>query len=303
MNSSIYDYIKEVIQQEDILFNEPMSRHTTFRVGGDAKCLIKIKDKAQLLKLVPYLQITGQDYFILGNGSNLLVGDKGYSGFIVKLDSSMGKIGIEGERMTVPAGVLLTKAAAEAREHSLSGMEFASGIPGTMGGGIVMNAGAYGGEMKQIVESVEVMNREGEILVLDNDTMEFGYRTSVIKNRPFIVLEAVLRLQQGKKEEIDAKMEELAAKRRAKQPLEYPSAGSTFKRPEGYYAGKLIMDAGLRGFGIGGARVADKHCGFVINTGKATAADVREVIEEVQQRVKDKFGVRLEREVIFLGDF
>ena len=189
MNSSIYDYIKEVIPQEDILFNEPMSRHTTFRVGGDAKCLIKIKDKAQLLKLVPYLQITGQDYFILGNGSNLLVGDKGYSGFIVKLDSSMGKIGIEGERMTVPAGVLLTKAAAEAREHSLSGMEFASGIPGTMGGGIVMNAGAYGGEMKQIVESVEVMNREGEILVLDNDTMEFGYRTSVIKNRPFIVLE------------------------------------------------------------------------------------------------------------------
>ena len=143
MNSSIYDYIKEVIPQEDILFNEPMSRHTTFRVGGDAKCLIKIKDKAQLLKLVPYLQITGQDYFILGNGSNLLVGDKGYSGFIVKLDSSMGKIGIEGERMTVPAGVLLTKAAAEAREHSLSGMEFASGIPGTMGGGIVMNAGAY----------------------------------------------------------------------------------------------------------------------------------------------------------------
>ena len=205
--------------------------------------------------------------------------------------------------MTVPAGVLLTKAAAEARECSLSGMEFASGIPGTIGGGIVMNAGAYGGEMKQIVESVEVMNREGEILVLDNDTMEFGYRTSVIKNRPFIVLEAVLRLQTGNREEIDAKMEELAAKRRAKQPLEYPSAGSTFKRPEGYYAGKLIMDAGLRGFSIGGARVADKHCGFVVNTGRATAADVREVIEEVQQRVKEKFGVRLEREVIFLGDF
>ncbi len=303
MNSSIYDYIKEVIPQEDILFNEPMSRHTTFRIGGDAKCLIRIRDKAQLLKLVPYLQITGQDYFILGNGSNLLVGDKGYSGFIVKLDSSMGEIRIEGERMTVPAGVLLARAATEAREHSLSGLEFASGIPGTIGGGIVMNAGAYGGEMKQVVESVEVMNREGEILVLDNDTMEFGYRTSVIKNRPFIVLEAVLRLQPGNRDEIDAKMGELEAKRREKQPLEYPSAGSTFKRPEGYYAGKLIMDAGLRGFGIGGARVADKHCGFVVNTGKATAEDVREVIEEVQQRVKEKFGVRLEREVIFLGDF
>ena len=157
--------------------------------------------------------------------------------------------------------------------------------------------------MKQVVESVEVMNREGEILVLDNDTMEFGYRTSVIKDRPFIVTEAVLKLEEGNREEIGAKMEELSAKRREKQPLEYPSAGSTFKRPEGYFAGKLIMDAGLRGFCIGGARVADKHCGFVVNTGRATAADIREVIEEVQQRVKEKFGVRLEREVIFLGDF
>ena len=303
MNSSIFDYIKEIVPQEDILFHEPMSRHTTFRVGGDAKCLIRIKDKKQLIKLVPYLQITGQDYFILGNGSNLLVGDKGYNGIIVKLDGSMGNISVDGVRMTVPAGTLLSKAASVARDYSLSGMEFASGIPGTIGGGIVMNAGAYEGEMKQIVESVEVMNREGEILVLDNDTMEFGYRTSVIKNRPFIVLEAVLKLQEGNQEEIEAKMEELSEKRRAKQPLEYPSAGSTFKRPEGYYAGKLIMDAGLRGFSIGGARVADKHCGFVVNTGRATAADVREVIEEVQQRVKEKFGVRLEREIIFLGDF
>lgn len=303
MNSSIFDYIREIVPQEDILFREPMSRHTTFRVGGEAKCLIKIKDKGQLLKLVPYLQITGQDYFILGNGSNLLVGDKGYNGIIVKLDSSMGQVSVAGTRMTVPAGTLLSEAASAARDHGLSGLEFASGIPGTMGGGIVMNAGAYGGEMKQVVESVEVMNREGEILVLDNDTMEFGYRTSVIKDRPFIVMEALLKLQEGDRETICAKMEELSAKRREKQPLEYPSAGSTFKRPEGYFAGKLIMDAGLRGFCIGGARVADKHCGFVVNTGKATAADIREVIEEVQQRVKEKFGVRLEREVIFLGDF
>lgn len=166
-----------------------------------------------------------------------------------------------------------------------------------------MNAGAYGGEMKQIVESVEVMNREGEILVLDNDTMEFGYRTSVIKSRPFVILETVLALKKGDKEEIGAKMEELAKQRREKQPLEYASAGSTFKRPEGYFAGKLIMDAGLRGFSIGGARVSEKHCGFVINSGNATAADIREVIEEVQQCVKAKFGVALEREVIYLGDF
>ena len=303
MNSSIFDYIKEIVPQEDILFHEPMSRHTTFRVGGEARCLIRIRDKKQLIRLVPYLQITAQEYFILGNGSNLLVGDKGYRGIIVKLDSSMGNISVDGMRMTVPAGTLLSQAASVARDHSLSGMEFASGIPGTIGGGIVMNAGAYEGEMKQIVESVEVMNREGEILVLDNDTMEFGYRTSVIRNRPFIVLEAVLKLQEGNREEIEARMEELSARRREKQPLEYPSAGSTFKRPEGYYAGKLIMDAGLRGFSIGGARVSDKHCGFVVNTGRATAADVREVIEEVQQRVRDKFGVRLEQEIVFLGDF
>lgn len=221
----------------------------------------------------------------------------------MNLDSDMGNILVEGDRMRVPAGVLLAKAAAVARDHSLTGMEFASGIPGTVGGGIVMNAGAYGGEMKQIVESVEVMNREGEILVLDNDTMEFGYRTSVIKNRPFIVLETIFRLQHGEQSEITAQMEELAAKRREKQPLEYPSAGSTFKRPEGYFAGKLIMDAGLRGFGIGGAKVSDKHCGFVINTGNATAQDVRDVIEEVQRCVKEKFDVTLEREVIYLGDF
>ncbi len=303
MNSSIFDYIKEIVPQENILFDEPMSKHTTFRVGGNAKCLIKINHKQQLVKLVPYLQITEQNYFILGNGSNLLVGDKGYPGIIVNLDSDMGNILVEGDRMRVPAGVLLSKAAAVARDHSLTGMEFASGIPGTVGGGIVMNAGAYGGEMKQIVESVEVMNREGEILVLDNDTMEFGYRTSVIKNRPFIVLETIFRLQHGEQSEITAQMEELAAKRREKQPLEYPSAGSTFKRPEGYFAGKLIMDAGLRGFGIGGAKVSDKHCGFVINTGNATAQDVRDVIEEVQRCVKEKFGVTLEREVIYLGDF
>ncbi len=303
MSVSIFDYIEKIVPKENILFNEPMSRHTTFRVGGAAKCLIKINNKEQLKKLVPYLQITGQKYFILGNGSNLLVGDRGYSGIVVKLDDGNGSITVEGERMKVSAGTLLGKAAMEAKENSLTGMEFASGIPGTIGGAIVMNAGAYGGEMKQIVESVEVMNREGEILVLDNDTMEFGYRTSVIKSRPFVILETVLALKKGDKEEIGAKMEELAKHRREKQPLEYASAGSTFKRPEGYFAGKLIMDAGLRGFSIGGARVSEKHCGFVINSGNATAADIREVIEEVQQCVKAKFGVALEREVIYLGDF
>ena len=166
-----------------------------------------------------------------------------------------------------------------------------------------MNAGAYEGEMKQVVESVRVMDRDGQILTLDNDTMEFGYRTSIIKNRPFIVVEVVLQLAEGDQEKIAAKMEELAVLRRSKQPLEYASAGSTFKRPEGYYAGKLIMDAGMRGYRIGGAQVSDKHCGFIVNTGKATAADIKEVIEEVQERVKERFHVMLEPEIVFLGDF
>ena len=303
MSVSIYDYIEKIVPQENILFNEPMSRHTTFRVGGAAKCLIKVNNKEQMKKLIPYLHMTGQNFFILGNGSNLLVGDKGYSGILVKLGEGMESVTVEGERMKISAGTLLSKAASAARENELTGMEFASGIPGTVGGAIVMNAGAYGGEMKQIVESVEVMNMEGEILVLDNDTMEFGYRKSVIKSRPFIVLETVLCLQKGKQEEISSKMEELSRIRREKQPLEYASAGSTFKRPEGYFAGKLIMDAGLRRFSIGGAKVSEKHCGFIVNSGNATAADIREVIDEVQKCVKAKFGVTLEREVIYLGDF
>lgn len=265
--------------------------------------MLKIQKETELTKLIPYFRMIGQDYFVLGNGSNLLVGDKGYQGIVLKLDQGMDRMEAEGSRIRVLAGAMLSQTAAYARDHALAGMEFAAGIPGSVGGAIVMNAGAYGGEMKQIVESVRVMNEEGEILELDNDTMEFGYRTSVMRNRPFVVLETVLALKEGNQEEIRAKMEELAQSRRSKQPLEYASAGSTFKRPEGYFAGKLIMDAGMRGFRIGGAQVSDKHCGFIVNTGKATAADIREVIEEVQERVMVRFHVRLEPEVVFLGDF
>lgn len=299
----MYDFIKTVIPQERILFQEPMSRHTTFRVGGEAACMLKIQKETELTKLIPYFRMIGQEYFILGNGSNLLVGDKGYRGIVLKLDQGMDTMEADGSRIRVRAGAMLSQTAAYARDHALTGMEFAAGIPGSVGGAIVMNAGAYGGEMKQIVESVRVMNEEGEILELDNDTMEFGYRTSVMRNRPFAVLETVLALKEGDSEEIRAKMEEFAQSRRSKQPLEYASAGSTFKRPEGYFAGKLIMDAGMRGFRIGGAQVSDKHCGFIVNTGKATAADIREVIEEVQERVMVRFHVRLEPEVVFLGDF
>ena len=303
LNTGMYGYIENIIPKERMLFDEPMSRHTTFRVGGAAKCMLLIEQEEELLKLVPYLNQIEQEYFILGNGSNLLVGDKGYRGIVIKLGEGMNRITVDGDHIYVQAGALLSKTAAAARDAGLSGMEFAAGVPGSIGGGVVMNAGAYDGEMKQITESVKVMDQEGQILVLDNDTMEFGYRTSIIKNRPFIVLEVVLRMQPGRKDEIQVKMDELMAKRQSKQPLNYPSAGSTFKRPEGYFAGKLIMDAGMRGYRIGDAQVSDKHCGFVINIGNASAADVREVIEEVQERVKERFHVNLEPEVIFLGDF
>lgn len=303
LSTSMYDFIKSVISQDRILFQEPMSRHTTFRVGGEAACMLLIRSEEELCKLIPYFKLIGQEYFILGNGSNLLVGDKGYQGIVLKLDKGMQEIQVEDTRIRVKAGALLSQTANLARDHGLTGMEFAAGIPGSIGGAVVMNAGAYEGEMKQIVESVRAMNTDGEILTLDNDTMEFGYRTSVIRNRPFVVLEAVLTLQKGDVQAITARMEELAQLRRSKQPLEYASAGSTFKRPEGYFAGKLIMDAGMRGYRIGGAQVADKHCGFIVNTGKATAADIKEVIEEVQVRVKQRFHVDLEPEVVFLGDF
>lgn len=299
----MYEYMKTIVPEERILFHQPMKEYTTFRVGGEAECLVLIQQEEELAKLIPYLNQIEQDYFILGNGSNLLVGDKGYRGIIMKFDGPMEQIAVEGTHITAKAGALLSKVAVAAKDNSLTGLEFAAGIPGSIGGGVVMNAGAYDGEMKQVVKSVKVMDGDGQITVLDNDTMEFGYRTSIIKSRPYIVLEVALQLAEGNREQISARMEELTNLRRSKQPLEYPSAGSTFKRPEGHYAGKLIMDAGLRGYRIGGAQVADKHCGFVINAGGATAADIKEVIEEVQERVRERFHVFLEPEVVFLGDF
>lgn len=300
---AVYEYIRANVPEEDILTEEPMSRHTTFRIGGEAACFIRISSEEQLRKLIPYFENVGVEYFVLGKGSNLLVGDKGYPGVILQISDACQQIEAEENRLQVQAGAALSKVALFAMERGLEGLEFAAGIPGTIGGGVVMNAGAYGGEMKQVVESVRVLSSEGEILTLDNDTMEFGYRTSIIRNRNFTVLSVTFRLREGNREEIRARIEDFQKRRMEKQPLNYPSAGSTFKRPEGYFAGKLIMDAGLRGFQIGDARVSDKHCGFVVNVGKATARDVTDVIEEVQERVRERFGVSLEREVIYLGEF
>lgn len=300
---AVYEYIRANVPEEDILTEEPMSRHTTFRIGGEAACFIRISSEEQLRKLIPYFENVGIEYFVLGKGSNLLVGDKGYPGVILQISDACQQIEAEENRLQVQAGAALSKVALFAMERGLEGLEFAAGIPGTVGGGVVMNAGAYGGEMKQVVESVRVLSSEGEILTLDNDTMEFGYRTSIIRNRNFTVLRVTFRLREGNREEIRARIEDFQKRRMEKQPLNYPSAGSTFKRPEGYFAGKLIMDAGLRGFQIGDARVSDKHCGFVVNVGKATARDVTDVIEEVQEKVRERFGVSLEREVIYLGKF
>lgn len=301
ISTAIVEALKGFVPEENISLQEEMAGHTTFRIGGPADCFLQLESEDQLRKVQRYLNLVEEPCFILGNGSNLLVSDKGYRGIILQIGHKMSHIRVEGCTIVAQAGALLSQVAKAAYEHSLTGLEFAAGIPGTIGGGVVMNAGAYDGEMSQVVTLVRVIDKNGEAMELDNSTMEFGYRYSTIKSYPFTVTEVTMKLAEGNKEEIRAKMEELALKRREKQPLEYPSAGSTFKRPEGYFAGKLIMDAGMRGFQIGGARVSDKHCGFIINTGKATAEDVRDVIEEVQARVKELFRVDLEPEVIFLG--
>lgn len=286
---------------ENIHLQEPMAGHTTFRIGGPADCFLQIEDEEQLKGVQRYLNMVEMPYFVLGNGSNLLVNDSGYRGIILQIGPRMSGIVVEGERIIAKAGALLSQVARVAMEHGLTGLEFASGIPGTVGGGVMMNAGAYDGEMSQVVTQVRVISKDGETLELDRATMEFGYRTSTIRHNSFIVTEVTFELQKGDMSVIKDRIEELMARRKEKQPLEYPSAGSTFKRPEGYFAGKLITDAGMRGFQIGGARVSDKHCGFVVNTGNATAQDVRDVISEIQKRVKDKFRVDLETEVVFLG--
>lgn len=303
MSKAAEKYIGELVAPEHIRMQEPMSKHTTFRVGGPAKMLVQVEGTEQLQKIVSYLSRLEEPYIVIGNGSNLLVSDKGYDGVVLKIASGMENIQVRGEKIHVQAGALLTKTAMEAAKHGLTGMEFASGIPGCIGGAVVMNAGAYDGEMSHVVESVTVVNQTGELMVLDRNTMEFSYRNSIIKNRPYIVAEAVLRLQKGEEAQIRSKMDEFAKLRREKQPLEYPSAGSTFKRPEGYFAGKLIMDAGLRGYRIGGAQVSEKHCGFLVNVGNATAEDIHELIMVVQETVKEKLHVELETEVIQIGEF
>ena len=302
-NNRIENKFCACLGSDNVYRNEPMKRHTTFRIGGPAYYYLCPHSAKEIQKVVEICREEKLPYFILGNGSNLLVSDQGYRGVVIQLWKNVSDIRVEGCLIHAKAGASLAKIAAEALEEGLTGMEFAAGIPGTLGGAVVMNAGAYGGEMKDILKEVLVMDQQGRIFTLEKKDLKLGYRTSAVKEKGYIVLAAVLELRPGDREEIRKLMEDLKQKRVEKQPLDLPSAGSTFKRPEGYFAGKLIMDAGLRGFSVGGAQVSEKHCGFVVNTGGASASDVLTLIREVQKRVREKFGVELETEVKFLGEF
>ena len=300
ISEAIINSLVRLVDEERVLISEPMKNHTTFRIGGEADALVRISNKNELSKVLRYLSQVEIPYYIIGNGSNLLVADEGYRGVIIEIADKMNEVRVEGSCLVCQAGALMSKIARTAYENGLTGLEFAAGIPGTIGGGTVMNAGAYGGELKHVVTQVTVVDKEGEELIFTNDDMEFGYRTSLIKKYPYIVTEVRLQLEEGDKSVIKESMDDLAARRRDKQPLEYPSAGSTFKRPEGYFAGALIQDAGLKGYTVGGAQVSEKHSGFVINKGGATSADVLNLMAHVQKTVKEKFDVTLEPEVIYL---
>ena len=319
MNQTFVKSVTEQLPQLSLMQDEPMKKHTTFRIGGPADYYAE-PDVSQISKLIEIAKACDMPVAVIGNGSNLLVGDKGIRGLVIGIGKGLSAIEVteavaqqstaqdftaqgNGRIITAGAGAILAAVAAKAAEASLSGLEFASGIPGSVGGAVVMNAGAYGGEIKDVLIDVTVLTAEGELKTVTRDELDLSYRHSIVPEKGYIVLSARFRLSPKPQDEIKAYMAELRAKRVEKQPLEYPSAGSTFKRPEGYFAGKLIMDAGLRGYSVGDAQVSGKHCGFVVNKGEATAADVLTLIKDVQETVLKQFGVKLEPEVKMIGEF
>lgn len=276
--------------------DEPMKKHTTFRIGGPARFFYVPKNIEELKLIIQYCKNEKLKYMIIGNGSNMLFLDEGFDGAVICVGSSMGNINVDNISIYAEAGALLSKVASSARDAGLTGMEFAAGIPGTIGGAIVMNAGAYGGEMKDIVSFVDILEADGNLRRYSNEEMQFGYRRSIV-DADKVVVGVGLKLACGNIDDINARMDELKTARVSKQPLEFPSAGSTFKRPEGYFAGKLIDDCGLRGYRVGGAMVSEKHCGFVINYDNATAKDVLKLIDDIKNKVYDEYNVLLEPEV------
>jgi len=303
MTSAQIEQIRARITAGSFVTKEPMARHTTFRIGGEADVFVE-PTREEVLEVISYCKEQEIPVTIIGNGSNLLVGDGGIRGVVLCVGRNMSHVQVSGDVIDAEAGALLAQVASAARDASLTGMEFAAGIPGSLGGAVVMNAGAYGGEMKDILVDVTCLLADGRVVTYGAEELELSYRHSkVMEMEGCVVLSARIRLKEGQQDAIVATMRELAAKRQEKQPLNFPSAGSTFKRPEGYFAGKLIEDAGLRGFQVGDAQVSQKHCGFVINRGAATAADVRELIEEVTRRVREDAGVEMTPEVRFVGEF
>ena len=299
----LIEELKNILGDEGVKVEEAMSRHTSFKVGGNAQIFVEPGDEEALQRLLKLINAEKIDHYIIGNGSNMLVSDKGYKGIIISMLKFTSPSLIENESITISAGKTLKELTEFARDNSLSGLEFAYGIPGSVGGAVFMNAGAYDGEIKEVLDKVKVMDKEGNVLSLNTGELDLSYRHSNIEEKGYIVLEAKFNLKKADKSAIWKKMQELMARRIDKQPLNFPSAGSTFKRPEGYFAGKLIDDAGLRGYSIGGAKVSDKHCGFIVNADKASAEDVYALITYVRLKVKEKFDVELELELRVLGEF
>lgn len=293
--------ILKKFEEDELFFDEPMKNHTSFKIGGPADLFFVPKSIDHIEEMLNYLKIEKIQYYIIGNGSNLLVKDKGYRGVIIQVSKNLSQYKIVDNEVYAEAGILLTRLARGICAASLEGFEFASGIPGTLGGAVYMNAGAYGGEIKDVLVEATVLTRDGKIKMLTNEALDLSYRYSSLQIEKDIVLSVKLNLNKGVPQKIKTLMTELNKRRSDKQPIEKPSAGSTFKRPVGYYAGKLIMDAGLRGYQIGGARVSNKHCGFIINTGNATCEDVIALINHIQEQVKVQFGVQLEPEVRMIG--
>ena len=293
------DILKTLTDEKNIKTFEPMSKHTTFRIGGDADIFIMPSSLAELESIVYLLKKESFPYIVVGNGSNLLVSDKGIEGAVICTEN-LTSVSVEGNRIFAECGIKLSALAAEATRNSLSGLEFAAGIPGTLGGGVFMNAGAYDGEMKNVIKTVRIL-RGGDIVDLTAELCNFGYRHSIFQDTDDVILGAEMELTPANKDDISIKVQDLAARRKLKQPLEFPSAGSVFKRPEGYFAGKLIEDSGLRGFQLGGAQVSEKHCGFIINRGGSTASDVQNLIKHIKTSVYVRFGVKLQSEIRFIG--
>lgn len=287
---------------DNVVYDEPMSKHTTFRIGGTADAFVSPENALEIEKIIHFCKDTDTPYMLMGNGSNMLVGDGGIRGVVIHIGNGMSKCRIEGEEVYADAGILMSTLSKKILEANLTGFEFAGGIPGTLGGGIYMNAGAYGGELKDIIENVTFICPDGLIKTETADKLDFGYRHSMFENGGYNILSCKLKLKKGNYDEIKALMADYNKRRSDKQPLSQPSAGSTFKRPEGYFAGKLIQDAGLMGYSVGGAMVSDKHAGFVVNKGDATAKDVLDLIKYVQDTVEEKFGVKLEPEVRLIGE-